>query len=353
MLAMKAMIGGLSAMALAGLITLSVSHAVRSEAATEYFAGKQVSLFIGTTAGGGYDLYARTLARHIARHIPGHPSIIPKNMPGAGGLTLANYLYNRAPSDGSELATVQNGLPFEKLFQTLSTEGKNALFDATKFGWIGSMMQTVLVTVTWHSSGVQTLQEATMKEVVLGASATSSDSYVLAMLSNNLLGTKFKVVHGYAGAAEVDLAVENGEVQGEAGKDWTTLTSTRPQWISDKKINIILQMGLKAHSGLKSVPMAIELARTPEDRRIMETVFAKFGMSRLFLAPPGIAPQRLEMLRRAFDATMNDPAFRAEAEKLGMEVNPVTGENVQSLVSRMMATPADLARRAREVLRPQ
>jgi len=209
------------------------------------------------------------------------------------------------------------------------------------------------VTVTWHSSGVQTLQEATMKEVVLGASATSSDSYVLAMLSNNLLGTKFKVVHGYAGAAEVDLAVENGEVQGEAGKDWTTLTSTRPQWISDKKINIILQMGLKAHSGLKSVPMAIELARTPEDRRIMEIVFAKFGMSRPFLAPPGIAPQRLEMLRSAFDATMNDPAFRAEAEKLGMEVNPVTGENVQPLVSRMMATPADLARRAREVLRPQ
>jgi tripartite-type tricarboxylate transporter receptor subunit TctC len=353
MSAMKPIIGILSAVALAGFMTLSVSHVVRSEVVIEDFAGKQISLFIGTTAGGGYDLYARTLARHIARHIPGHPSIIAKNMPGAGGLALANYLYNRAPSDGSEFATVQNGLPFEKLFQTLSEEGKNALFDATKFGWIGSMMQTVFVTVTWHVSDVKTLQDATMKEAVLGASATSSDSYVLAMLSNNLLGTKFKVVHGYAGAAEVDLAVENGEVQGEAGKDWTTLMSTRPQWISEKKINILLQMGLKAHPDLAGVPMAIELARTPEDRQIMEIVFAKFGMSRPFLAPPGVDPQRLKMLRHAFDATMNDPAFRAEAEKLGMAVDPVIGENVQLLVSRIMGTPADLARRAREVLRPQ
>jgi tripartite-type tricarboxylate transporter receptor subunit TctC len=352
MSAMKPGIGRLSVVAFASLIALSGPQ-VRSEVANEYLAGKQISLFIGTTAGGGYDLYARTLARHIARHIPGHPSIIAKNMPGAGGLTLANYLYNRAASDGSELATVQNGLPFEKLFQTLSADGKNALFDATKFGWIGSIMQTVFVTVTWHASGVKTLQEATMKEVVLGASATSSDSYILAMLSNNLLGTKFKVVHGYAGAAEVDLAVENGEVQGEAGKDWSTLTSTRPQWISDKKINILLQMGLKTRPDLKGVPTAIELARTPDDRQIMEIVFAKFGMSRPFLAPPGIAPQRLEMLRRAFDATMNDSAFRAEAERLGMEVDPVTGENVQALVSRIMATSADLARRAREILRPR
>src|SRR5215468_10989899 len=214
-------------------------------------AQSQVAVLIGTTPGGGYDLYARALARHIGRHLPGHPTVILKNVPGAGGLTLANYMYNRAPADGSEFATVQNGLPFEKLFRTLSPDGRNALFDATKFGWIGSMMQTVFVTVTWHASDARTLQDAMRKEVVLGASATSSDSYVLAMLSNNLLGTKFKVVHGYAGAMEVDLAVENGEVQGEAGKDWTTLTSTRPQWLSGRKINILVQMGLKAQPDLK------------------------------------------------------------------------------------------------------
>jgi tripartite-type tricarboxylate transporter receptor subunit TctC len=317
------------------------------------FAGKQISLLIGTTAGGGYDVYARALARHIGRHIFGQPSIVPKNMPGAGGLTLANHLYNRAPTDGTEIATVQNGLAFEKLFQTLSPDGKNALFDATKFGWIGSITQTVFVTVTWHEAAVKTLQDAIAKEVVLGASATSSDSYVLAVMSNNLLGTRFKIVHGYPGATEVDLAMEKGEVQGQAGKDWTTLTSTRPQWIKEKKLNILVQLGMKPHRDLASVPMAIDLAKTPEDRRVMEVVFAKFGMSRPFLAPPGTSPERLEVLRRAFDATMKDAQFLEDAEKLGMEVNPVPGEDVQALVTKIMATPADLAQRARDALKPR
>jgi tripartite-type tricarboxylate transporter receptor subunit TctC len=343
----------LNGVVLAAVVTLSAPGNARSDPAADFFAGKQISLLIGTTAGGGYDLYARALARHMGRHIPGRPSLVAKNMPGAGGLNLANYLYNRAPGDGTEFATVQNGLPFEKLFQTLSPEGKNALFDATKFGWVGSITRTVFVTVTWHEAPAKTLQDATRTEVILGASATSSDSYVLAMLSNNLLGTKFKVVHGYAGAAEVDMAVENGEVQGEAGKDWTTLTSTRPQWIRDRKINILVQMGMHAHPDLAGVPLAIDLARTPEDRRVMEVVFAKFGMSRPFLAPPGIPRERLAVLRRAFDATMTDPAFLAEAQKLGMEVNPVGGEDVEALVTRIMGTPAELAQRAREVLKPR
>jgi tripartite-type tricarboxylate transporter receptor subunit TctC len=325
----------------------------RSQAATDFFAGKQLSVLIGTTAGGGYDLYARVLARHMGRHLPGQPTLIAKNSPGAGGLTLANYLYNRAPADGTEIATVQNGLPFERLFQTLSSEGKNALFDATQFGWIGSITQSAYVTVTWHTAPVKTLADAMTREAVLGASATSSDSYVLAMLANRLLGTKFKVVHGYPGAAEVDLAVENGEVQGEAGKDWSTLTTTRPQWIKDGKINILVQMGMSAHADLGRVPMAIDLAKSAEDRQVMEIVFAKFGMSRPFFAPPGISQARLSMLRRAFSGTMTDPAFRAEAQKLGMEVNPVRGEDVEALVTQIMRTRTELAQRVRHVLRPQ
>src|SRR5262245_14220215 len=321
--------------------------------AVQAHAQSQVAVLIGTTPGGGYDLYARALTRHIGRYLPGHPTVIPKNVPGAGGLILANYMYNRAPADGSEFATVQNGLPFEKLFQTLSPEGRNALFDATKFGWIGSITQTVFVTVTWHTSPVKTLNDATQQQAILGASAMSSDSYVLAMLTNRLLDTKFKVVHGYPGAAEVDLAVENGEVQGEAGKDWTTLTSTRPLWIRDKKINILVQMGMTPHAELKDVPMAIELAKTLEDRKVMEVVFAKFGMSRPFFAPPGVPPERLAALRRAFDATVRDEAFLAEAKKLGMEVYPVRGEDVEALVTRIMNTPAFLAQRSRDVLKPQ
>lgn len=334
----------------AGVVCPGIAH---PQSTPDLFAGKQIALLIGTTAGGGYDVYARALARHMGRHLPGQPTLIPKNVPGAGGLTLANYLYNRAPNDGTEFATVQNGLPFEKLFQTLSPEGKNALFDATKFRWIGSIAQSSYVTVTWHTASVKTLSDAMAKEIVLGASATSSDSYVLAMLSNRLLGTKFKVVHGYPGAAEVDLAVENGEVQGEAGKDWSTLTATRPAWIRDRKINILVQMGMNSHSELKDVPMAIELAKMPADRQVMEVVFAKFGMSRPFFAPPGISPERLSALRHAFDATMADPAFLVDAQKLGMEVNPVSGDAVEALVTRIMGTPPELAQRAREVLKPQ
>jgi hypothetical protein len=190
------------------------------------------------------------------------------------------------------------------------------------------------------------------RQAILGASGTSADSYVLAMLSNNLLGTKFKVVHGYAGATEVSLAVESGEIEGEAGKDWTTLTSTKPQWIRDKKINIIVQMGLRPHADIKSVPMAIELARTPDDRRVMEIVFAKFGMSRPFLAPPGLPPDRNDLLRHAFNATLQDPIVLSEAGKLGMEINPVSGREVEALVSRIMSTPDTLAERAREALKP-
>ena len=339
-----------SAFVLAASLVLAASQA---SAQADFYAGKQISLLIGTTAGGGYDAYGRLVARHISRHIPGNPAVVAKNMPGAGGLTAANYLYNRGPKDGTEILIVQNGLPFERLFQTLSPEGKNALFDATKFGWIGSATQTVFVTVTWHGSGVRTLRDASTKETILGASTPSADSYILAMLSNNLLGTKFKVVHGYAGATEVSLAVESGEVQGEAGKDWTTLTATKPQWIRDKLINILVQMGMAAHPDLKGVPMAIELAKTPEDRQVMEVVFAKYGMARPFFTAPGVPPERLALLRRAFDATLSDPVVIAEAKKLGMEVSPVRGEAVEKLVMKMMATPDDLAARARDVLKPR
>ncbi len=333
-------------------VAILCSVALPASAQQSYFPGNQITLLIGTTPGGGYDAYARALARHLGGHLPGSPSVVPKNMPGAGGLALANHLYNRAPKDGTEIATVQNGLPFEKLFFMLSPDGRNALFDSTKFGWIGSMTQTAFVTVTWATSPTKTLQDATRRETILGASTSSADSYVLAMLSNNLLGTKFKVVLGYDGATAVDLAVENGEVEGEAGKDWTTLTSTRPQWIRDKKINILLQMGMKPHPDIKGAPMAIDLARNADDKRVMEVVFAKFGMSRPFMAPPDLPAERLATLRAGFGATLKDPSFLAEAQKLGMEINPVSGADVEALVTRMMNTPAALAERAREVLKP-
>ncbi len=217
----------------------------RSDPIADFYHGKQISLVMGTTPGGGYDVYGRLVARYLGNHIPGHPDIIPKDMPGAGGLTMANYLYNQAPKDGTEIGEPQNGAVFEKLFQTISPGGKTALFDADKFGWIGSADQTVFVTVTWHTSPVKTLADAQARETTLGATGLGTDNYLLAVLSNKIFGTKFKIVNGYDGAAAVDLAIERGELEGAAGKDWTTITSTHPDWIRDKSINILMQMGME------------------------------------------------------------------------------------------------------------
>ena len=319
---------------------------------SDVFAGKQISVLLGTTPGGGYDLYGRLVARYLGRHIPGDPTIVAKNMPGAGGLLVANYIYNQAPKDGTEIGEPQNGVVFEKLFQTLSPGGKTAHFDAAKFGWLGSAAQTVFVIVTWKSSQVKTFEQARQTEIELGATSNNSDNYLLAVLSNKIFGTKFKIVTGYDGAAAVDLAIQNGEVQGAAGKDWTTITSTHPDWLRDHDVNILLQMGLHPHPDLKDVPFALDLAPSPEDKKVLELIFAKYGMSRPFMAPPGLPPERLQILRKAFDDTMHDPEFLSEAKKLGAEIRPVTGEAVAALVANILSAPPDLAARARAALTP-
>jgi tripartite-type tricarboxylate transporter receptor subunit TctC len=314
------------------------------------FQGRTISLLVGTTSGGGYDVYARTLARHWGRHLPGAPNFVVKNMPGAGGLTLANYLYNQAPRDGLEIATMQSGVVFEKLFQTLSPNGSNARFEAQRFGWIGSALRSTYVTITWRDAPVRNYQDALVREAVLGASTTSSDNYLLAVLGNRLLGTKFKIVHGYQGSTATDLAIERGEINGAAGKDWTTLTTSRPDWLQDKKINIILQMGMQKHPAIPDVPSALDLAKTPEDRQMLELVFAKFNLSRPYIAPPDLKPDLLAILRTSFQAALSDPLLLEDAKKTGMEIDPVTGEEAEKLVDRLFKTPEDQARRMRALL---
>jgi tripartite-type tricarboxylate transporter receptor subunit TctC len=334
------------------VVGLAVAGPARADPVADFYHGKQISLVMGTTPGGGYDAYGRLVARFLGSHIPGRPDVIPKDMPGAGGLTMANYLYNQAPKDGTEIGEPQNGAVFEKLFQILSPGGKTALFDADKFGWIGSADQTVFVTVTWYTSPVKTLADAEVKEATLGATGPGTDNYLLAVLSNKIFGTKFKIVNGYDGASAVDLAIERGEVEGAAGKDWTTITATHPDWIRDKSINILVQMGLKPHPDLQGVPSALDLAPTPQDKEVLELVFAKYGMSRPFMAPPGVPPERLAALRAAFDETMADSSFLAEAEKEGMEIRPVSGPDVQALVSRILNASPDIAEMARSDLQP-
>ncbi len=287
------------------------------------------------------------------RHIPGNPSIVAKNMPGAGGVALANHLYNRAPKDGTEFATVQNGLPFEKLFHMLSPGGKAALFDSTKFGWLGSMTQTVFVTVTWHASPTKTLQDAMARETILGASGTSADSYVLAMLSNNLLGTKFKVVHrlcrrdpGVARGRE-----RRGRGRGRQGLDHAHLDQAAvDQGQADQHHRADGHAAACRHHGRADGDRArARRLTTAASWRLCSPSSTCRGRSwrRRTCRPSGST-----LLRRAFDATLKDPAVLAEAAKLGMEIKPVRGSDVEALVTRMMNTPDALAERARDVLKP-
>jgi tripartite-type tricarboxylate transporter receptor subunit TctC len=312
---------------------------------------KIINLYVGTTSGGGYDVYARVMARYWGRYLKGHPTFVVKNMPGAGGLTMANYIYNQASHDGSEIATMQSGVIFEKLYQTLSPGGTNALFEAEKFGWIGSALRSVYVTITWHDSAVKNLEDAKRKEAVLGASTTSSDNFLLAVLGNKLLGTKFRIVHGYQGSTATDLAIERGEINGAAGKDWTTLTTSHPDWLKEKKVNIILQMGMQKHPSISDVPTALELAANDEDRTIMELIFAKFNLSRPFFGPPNMGGKDLQDFRTSFAELMKDKDFLQEAEKTGMEINPVYGEEAEKLVVRLLQTPEAQAQRMREIFK--
>jgi tripartite-type tricarboxylate transporter receptor subunit TctC len=312
---------------------------------------KTINLYVGTTSGGGYDVYARVMARYWGRYLTGHPAFVVKNMPGAGGLTMANYIYNQAPRDGSEIATMQSGVIFEKLYHTLSPGGTNARFEAEKFGWIGSALRSTYVTITWHDSPVKSLEDAKRKDAVLGASTTSSDNFLLAVLGNKMLGTKFRIVHGYQGSTATDLAIERGEINGAAGKDWTTLTTSRPDWLKEKKVNIIIQMGMQKHPSIPDVPSALELASNDEDRAMMELVFAKFNLSRPYFGPPNLSPKVVQDFRASFATLMNDKDFLQEAEKTGMEINPVYGEDAEKLVVRLLRTPEAQAQKMRELLK--
>jgi tripartite-type tricarboxylate transporter receptor subunit TctC len=311
----------------------------------EFYRGKTIELDIGLGVGGAYDAYARMLARTMSKYIPGNPAIVPKNIEGAGSMRLANLLYNAAPHDGTSFGTINRGTPFEPLLGN-----KGAQFDATKFNWIGSTNNEVSVCVAWHSSGITSFADARERELVVGATGPSTDTYQFPKIANAVLGTRFKIVTGYIGGNDVDLAMERGEVAGRCGWSWTSVKGLHQAWLDRHEINILYQMGLSKHRDLPDVPLIIDLARTDEERAILRLVFARLVMAWPFLAPPGVPSERVEVLRKAFMATMQDKDFLAEAAKAGLEINPVKGEDIQSLVQQVYATPAEIARKAAALL---
>jgi tripartite-type tricarboxylate transporter receptor subunit TctC len=327
------------------LLVILLPSVTRAEDAATFYKGKTVELYIGYSVGGGYDLYGRVLARHLGRHIPGNPTVVPKNMEGAGSLRLANWLYRVAPKDGSVIGTIGRGTAFDPV---LGEPG--AQFDGTKFTWIGSANDEVSVCVAWQSAGVQSFDDLRSNEITVGGTGVSADTDQFPRIINGVLGTKMRIVSGYPGGNDVALAMERGEVQGRCGWSWSSVKSTHGAWVKDRKITVLVQLSLNRHADLGNVPVVADLAKTDEQRQILKLIFARQTMGRPYLAPPGIPADRAEVLRKAFMETMQDKDYLADAEKSQLEINPVSGEKVQALVQEVYATPSEIAKKAAAML---
>ncbi len=332
---------------LLGLASMAMLAApVRADDIADFYKGKNVDLYIGYSAGGGYDVYARLVARFLGRHLPGSPIVTPRNMAGAGSLTLTNFLYNSAPRDGLSFGAVARGVAFDPLFGEPA-----AHFDAARFNWIGSANDEVSVCALWKASGLSTMDDLLTKPSIMGGSGGAADTDQFVYVIDGVLGAKIKLVLGYPGGNEVNLAMERGEVQGRCGWSWSSVKATHAEWLRDKKIAVPVQLSLTKHPDLPDVPLIGDFAKTDEARQIFKLVFSRNVMGRPFVAPPGIAPERVAALRKAFVETLADKEFLAEADKQTLEVNPVDGERIQALVAELYKTPREIVKRTGDLLK--
>jgi tripartite-type tricarboxylate transporter receptor subunit TctC len=328
------------------LLTFASAQSASAQSPAEFYKGKTVELYIAYSAGGGYDLYARMVARHIGKHIPGNPQVVAKNMEGAGGLRLANWLYQAAPQDGTVIGATSRNIAFEPLIGN-----KAAQYDSSQFTWLGSANDEVSTCVSWHTSGVATIDDAMKRELIIGAIGTADDTYQYPSLLNHTIDTKFKIVPGYPGNNDISVALERGEVSGRCGWSWSSVKSTRATWLQEKKINILVQVSLSKHPDLPDVPLIMDLAKTDEQRQMFRLIFARQVMGRPFQSTPGVPADRLQVLQTAFMDTMKDPAFLAEADKQKFEITPVPGPAIEKLVAEILTMPPELAQRAGSLLK--
>ena len=330
----------------AAAVTVAPMTATWAQTPAEFYKGKTVDLMVGYSAGGGYDVYARMIARYIGKHIPGNPTVVVKNLDGAGSLRLANALYNQLPKDGTVFGTVARGAAFDPLLGN-----KAAQFDASKFTWIGSANDEVSVCVAWHTSGVTKIEDTFDKELVVGGTGPTADTDQFPRIANGVLGTKMKIVTGYPGGNDVSLAMERGEVQGRCGWSWSSVIATCKDWYDSKKIHVLVQMSLAKHPDLPNVPLILDLAKTPEQKQILTLVFARQALGRPYMAPPGVPQDRAEALRKAFMDTMKDPEFLAEADKAKLEITPIDGAKIQQIVADAYKVDPAVAKKTEELLK--
>ena len=311
----------------------------RAQSVADFYRGRQMQMLIGYSAGAGYDLYARVLARHMGKHIPGNPTLVPQNMPGAGSLKLTNYLYSQAPKDGSVVGMVSRGMATDPLFS-------DSKFDPTKFAWLGSITSEVSVCATWHTSPIKSWSDITSKDFTLGGMGSASETDTFSMLLRNLFGAKMKLVSGYPGGNDINLAMERGEVDGRCGWSWTSIKSQKMAWLKEKNINLQVQLGVAKHADLPDGPAMIDLARSDEQRQMLRLIFAQLVLGRPFMAPPGIPEDRKIALRRGFDDTMKDPEFLDEAAKIDLEISPVGAQAIDNLLVELYRTPRSVIEKA-------
>ena len=319
-------------------------------AANDFYTGKQIIFLIGGDAGGGYDLYARALSRHMGRFIPGAPTFVARNQPGAGSGTAAAYLASVAPKDGTYIGAVFPGVIIGPLLE----DKQQGLFDPTKFVYLGSADSGTRVCVTYHTSKIKTFEDAQKNKVIIGASAAGGSTRDYAYLHVNAAGAQFNVVSGYKGTVDIFLAMERGEVDGMCGLDWSSLKSQRPSWLSEKKINILVQNSLDPEPELDriGVPPLWKFIKNNEDRTAVEMVLSQQIFGRPYLAPPGANPAQVKVLRDAFMATTKDPEFLADAEKSRLDVTASSGERVQSVVEKLYASSKETVKRAKDIISP-
>jgi tripartite-type tricarboxylate transporter receptor subunit TctC len=323
------------------------SPTASAQSVEKFYKSKPINLLIGGGAGGGYDVYYRALARHLSKHIPGQPNIIPRNQPAASGLAAAAALYTTAEKDGSTIGAFPNNVPMDPLFGN-----PGARYDALKLNWIGSIGKLQNVCATWHTSTIKSIEQAQQREVIVAAAAAPTNTAIMPRVLNALVGTKFKPIIGYDPGSGLTMAVERGEAEGICGLSWSTMKASRPHWIREKLLNVIVQMGLDKLADLPTVPAALDLVSDPVKKQVLTLILIRQEPGRPVAAPPGVPADRLAALRRAFDLTMKDPDFAADAEKLQLEIEPLSAAQIDKLLATAYATPKPVVQQAAELLEP-
>ena len=330
-------------------VLLPAFGVARAEPIAEFYAGKQISFYVGSEAGSGFDSYARLVARHLGTHIPGNPNIVVLNQPGAGSINMTNMLANVSAKDGTVIGAPQSSAIMERLLHLVSPGGKAANFDATKLNWIGNAAQDTFVLFSWSAGKIKSFADLTTTEMLSGSAGPNTDGSLIANALNRVFGTHIKLITGYASSSGELLAMERGEVDG-AALAYNSIASLRPDWVDQHKITFLLQMGLAPEPKLAGVPFALDLAKSPEDRQALELIFAKYQTGRPYFVAPGVPAERVAALRAAFDATVKDPALLAEAQTQRLEISPMSGSAVQELVAKLYRTPEPIVAKARQAL---